>query len=137
MSHIAKLELVINDLATLQAACKRLGLEFCEGQTSYRWYGVWASRSPVPQNFIPGKCHHAIRVPRASYEVGVIQQDAKTFTLHADMWPGGGLEPVIGKDAGLLKQAYAIERVYKEARQKRMRVHECITDTGIRLTLTA
>ena len=75
-------------------------------------------------------------MPNAQYEVGVIRQDDKNYSLHADMWPGGGLEPIIGKDAGLLKQSYAIERIRKDARQKRMRVQEIPTETGIRLTLS-
>lgn len=137
MSHVSKIELVINDLATLKAACSRMGLTFLENQTTYKWYGSWASLEPRPEGMTPGRCHHAIRVPQARYEVGVIRQEDQTYMLHADMWPGGGLEPIIGKNAGLLKQAYAVERVRKEARQKRMRVHEQVTDTGIRLILTA
>lgn len=136
MSHISKIELIINDLQCLKSACGRMGLEFRENQKTYRWYGKWIGSEPIPQGLVPGKCTHAIHVPNAQYEVGVIQQDEKTYSLHGDFWPSGGLEPIIGKNAGLLKQAYAIERVRKEARQKRMRIQEIPTDAGIRLTLS-
>ena len=135
MSHISKIELIISDLPSLKAACSRMGLDFRENQKTYRWYGKWISKEPIPQGLIPGHCDHAIHSHNASYEVGVIRKD-DSYSLHADMWPGGGLEPVIGKDAGLLKQAYGVERVRKEARQKRMHVREISTETGIRLTLT-
>lgn len=32
MSHISKIELVVNDLAALKEACQNLGFEFREGQ---------------------------------------------------------------------------------------------------------
>ena len=124
MSHISKIELVINDLQCLKMACGRMNLEFREGQKTYRWYGP------------PGKCDHAIHVPNASYEVGVIQDDNANYTLQYDAWPAGGLVPVIGENAGLLKQAYAIERVRKDGKQKRMRIQETQTETGVRLTLS-
>jgi hypothetical protein len=136
MSHISKIELLINDLQCLKMACERMGLQFRENQKTYNWYGKWASNEPIPQGLTPGKCNHAIHVPNASYEVGVIKQDGENYSLHADMWPGGGLAPIIGENAALLKQAYAIERVKKDARQKRMRIHEVPTETGIRLTLS-
>lgn len=136
MSHISRIELVINDLSCLKAACSRMGLEFREHQKSYRWYGKWIGKEPVPENLVPGKCDHVIHVPNASYEVGVIRQPDGTFALHADMWPGGGLAPIIGENAGLLQQAYGIERVRQEAKQKRMRVLETPTESGIRLTLS-
>lgn len=37
MSHVSQIELEINDLSILKQACQRLGLEFCENQTTYKW----------------------------------------------------------------------------------------------------
>jgi hypothetical protein len=37
MSHISKIELEVKDLSVLGAACKRLGLELVQGQTTYKW----------------------------------------------------------------------------------------------------
>jgi hypothetical protein len=120
MSHISKIELQINDLEALKAACKRLGLIFKQGQTSFTWYN--------------GKehCDHAIQVPGANYEVG-LTKSGQSYELMWDDWHSGGLVDRLNKDAGLLKQAYGVARVKAEARRKRYRVRETRTKTGIRL----
>ena len=66
MSHISKIELEITDPETLKLACERLGLNFIENQTIYKWYGTWVGDTPLPEGISIddlGKCHHAIRVP--------------------------------------------------------------------------
>ena len=63
MSHISKIELQVNDLSILGSACSRLGLELIRSKTSFKWYGKDAP------------CAHAIRVPQADYEIGVIDRD--------------------------------------------------------------
>jgi hypothetical protein len=45
------------------------------------------------------------------------------------------LEEKLGENAGLLKQAYAVERVRSEARRKNYHFIEQKTPQGIRLTL--
>jgi hypothetical protein len=120
MSHISKIELEINDLAALKKACKRLGLTFCENQSQFVWFNGKES------------CHHAIRVPGAKYEVG-LRKTGKAYEVLWDDWSGGGLQQKLGQGAGLLKQAYATERVKAEARRKRYRVREKQTEQGIRL----
>ncbi len=137
MSHIAKIELEITDIETLKLVCERLGLQFIENQTSYSWYGTWVGDSPLPEgitHYDLGKCDHAIRVPGAQYEIGVVRRDKK-YTLLWDFWHQGGLEQRIGKNAGLLKQAYTIERVRMEARLKGHRISEQKAEKGIRLVL--
>ena len=137
MSHIATIELEINDLETLKLACERLGLSFIENQTTYSWYGTWVGDSPMPEGITLadlGKCDHAIRVPDAQYEIGVVKRDRK-YILVWDFWNQGGLEQKLGKNAGRLKQAYTIERVRKEARLKGHRICEQKTEKGIRLVL--
>ena len=123
MSHISKIELVIDSIIELKEACKRLGLEFAENQKSYKWY---QQTSP---------CDHAIKVPDCSYEIGVIKKD-KSYTLHWDSYYKGGLEKKIGKDTGLLKQAYAAIKIRTQAILKKYHVAEQKIKTGIRLTLT-
>ncbi len=64
MSHIAKIEMEINDLGALQAAAIRLGGELVIGQTNYKWYGEWIGNTPMPEGVTAdnlGKCDHAIR----------------------------------------------------------------------------
>lgn len=138
MSHVAKIELEINDLDALKAACQRLGLEFCCGQTTYRWYGEFVGDHPLPEGLTVqdlGRCDHAIRVPGASYELGVLKRNGK-YLLLWDFWGEGGLERVLGRNAGKLKQAYAIERTRREAMRKGYRITESKTRNGVRLVLT-
>jgi hypothetical protein len=137
MSHISKIELEITDLETLRQACERLDMQFIENQQTYKWYGTWIGDSELPEGISIhdlGKCEHAIRVPGAQYEIGIVQRDRK-YILLWDFWHQGGLEQKLGKNAGRLKQAYAVERVRKEARLKGHRICEQKTDKGIRLLL--
>ena len=60
MSHISKIELEVNDLNTLDRACKRLGLALVKGQKNFKWFGKKA-----------GDCDHVIRFPEAEYEIGI------------------------------------------------------------------
>jgi hypothetical protein len=138
LSHIAKIELQIKDLDTLQAACKQLGLQFMAEQKTYRWYGEHVGDYPIPEGFTVadmGKCDHAIRVPGATYEVGVVHRNGK-YILLWDFYRNGGLERVLGKGACRLKQVYSAERVRREARLKGYHVQERKTEQGIRLVLT-
>lgn len=119
MSHISKIELEVKDLGVLGQACTRLGLSLIKGQKTYRWYGQEA------------QCDHCIRVPGASYEIGVISRNG-SYELNCDYYDKN-LEKVIGQKGGLLKQAYAAEKTRIEARRKGYSVIERQTETGIRL----
>ena len=119
MSHVSTIEIEIKDIEALKAACQRLGYEFREGQTSYRWFGRFVGNYPLPQGFKVedlGRCTHAIRVPGADYEIGVVTREGKT-TLLWDFWRAGGLENVVGKNGAKLKQAYAAEATKRAAKK--------------------
>ena len=120
MSHISKIELEVKDLGTLKQACNRLGLNLHEGQKTFKWYGQE-----------DGRCDHAIRVPGATYEIGVIKT-GDLYELECDYFDYARGK-AIGQSGGLLKQAYAIERTKTEARRKGHSVIEKRTDSGIRL----
>ena len=120
MSHISKIELEVNDLNALDRACKRLGLELVKDQQSFRWFG---------NN--PGICNHAIKVPGAEYEIGITSVNG-IYELQCDYYDRN-IGKVIGNKGGVLKQAYAVEKVKSEARRKGYAVLEKQTDTGIRL----
>jgi hypothetical protein len=138
MSHVSRIELEINDLETLKEACRSLGLEFVADQKTFKWYGWHMGDYPLPDGFTfedMGRCDHAVRVPGADYEVGVVRK-GNGYVLLWDFWQGGGLEKVLGKKAGKLKQAYAVQRIRREARQKGYHCVEKRTDQGIRITLT-
>ena len=104
MSHISKIELEVKDLGILDQACRKLDMAFIRGQASFRWYG---KESP---------CDHTIKVPGADYELGVIDKNG-CYELNCDFYDRN-LEKVIGKQGGLLKQAYAVEKTKNEARKK-------------------
>ena len=119
MSHISKIELEVKDLAVLSQACTRLGLSLVKAQKTFRWYGQEA------------QCDHCIRVPGASYEIGVIGRNG-WYELNCDYYDKN-LEKVLGRKGGLLKQAYAAEKTRIEARKKGYSVIERQTETGIQL----
>lgn len=123
MSHLSKIEIIINDLKALKSACRKMGLEFRENQARFKWYDG------------ESQCHHAIHVPGARYEVGVIQ-NGNTFELAWDNWSSGGLVQKLGENAGLLKKQYSLERIRNEAGKKRYHVKEAPIKNGTRLVLT-
>lgn len=134
MSHISKIEVEIQSLEDLKAACRELGFRFMENQKTHKWYGT--NREPENNTETAlGKCNHAIKVPKCKYEIGVVKKD-NHFNLLWDSYYTGGLEEKIGKDAGLLKQAYSIQRITREARMKGYRVVQKNVTNGIRLVLS-
>ena len=121
MSHIARIELEVTDLESLSKACHEIGLNLVKGKTTFKWFNG------------DGKCNHAIEVPGASYEIGLIKVEKdKGYILQTDFFDKG-IEKAIGKNGGLLKQRYAIQRTKTEAKRKGYRVIEKQTDNGIRL----
>lgn len=126
MSHITKIDIEVSDLTALKAACRRLGFTFAEGQKTYVWYGRLVGEAPLPEGLSIddlGRCDHAIGVPGAGYEIGV-RASMRGFRLLWDSYQRGGLEQKVGKGAGLLKQAYGIEKAKLEARRKGYSVYE-------------
>ena len=119
MSHLSKIELEVKDLETLSKACRRMGLDLIKGQDRFRWFGQDAD------------CDHAIKVPGADYEIGVVRTNGR-YELQCDFFDRN-IEKAIGPNAGLLKQAYAVEKARTEARRKGYSVMEKQTEAGIRL----
>lgn len=140
MSHMAHIATEFRDLEALKAACKRLGWEFLEDATSYRWYGLFVGDSPMPEGLTKddlGRCEHAIRVPGAQYEIGLTRRGDK-WAAHWDWYEDGGLDKAMGRTGGPLKQAYAVEKAKIEARKNGHSVTEQRrADGSIRLTIQA
>ena len=132
MSHISKIEVEIQSLEDLKAACQELGFRFMENQKTHKWYGT-NKESENGTEF--GKCDHAIKVPKCKYEIGVVK-NGNHYNLLWDSYYTGGLVERIGKDAGLLKQAYSVQRIKREARIKGYRVVQKKVTNGIRLVLS-
>ena len=119
MSHISKIELEVTDLDSLGKACRHMGLSLVRGKRTFKWF------------YGDGDCEHCIQIPDARYEIGIIQKEGK-YELQTDYWDKE-IETAIGKNGGLLKQRYAVERSKTEAFRKGYRVIEKQTDNGIRL----
>lgn len=142
MSHVSTLDVVIDDLDALKKACELVGLEFVEGQRTFRWYGRWmndyAADDAAYKNGIKpedyGKCEHAIRIPGNSkaYEIGVARRADGKLTLVWDFYCGGfGLEEKIGKTGGLLRREYALQVGMKAMQKKGFKTsREVNTATG-------
>lgn len=112
MSHIQTIEVLITDLQALKSSCKRLGLEWKQDQKTFKWYQG------------ASKCDHAIKVPQATYEIGVLKNaDRKGFTLQVDYYDSN-VTKKIGQLGGLFKQAYALETAKSAAVRKGYSVKE-------------
>jgi len=122
MSHISRIDIKIKDLAALKTACQECGFEFVENQLTYKWYGTFVGDTPMLEGLTEadlGKCDHAIKVPGASYEIGVKQMDGGHYELLFDYWRSGGLE---GKPDKLL-QPYAIAATRRAVKANRYRIY--------------
>lgn len=115
MSHISSIKLEINDLNVLKKACKKLGFKFEENQKTYKWYGKYMYDSPLPEGRTIeqlGTCDHAIIVPEAKYDVGIVKsKNGKSYFIEYDFWWQGQLEKYIGKNAARIKQRYVAEKL--------------------------
>ena len=130
--HVATVKLEVRSLEALKAGCQRLGLEFRGGQTTYTWFGTSVGDSPLPEGFTQedlGKCEHAIHVPGANYEIGLVFRDG-AYKLMWDSFGPGGLEAALGKDCNLLKQAYGVEAAKLEAQRQGYSVWESQEEDG-------
>ena len=69
---------------------------------------------PLPEGMAKedlGKCDHAIEVPNANYEIGVIKNKNKEgYSLYWDFWSGGKLIEHLGQNAWKLTQEYTIQQ---------------------------
>jgi hypothetical protein len=106
MSHVARVELEVKDLAALKAAAKAAGLEWKEGQQHFKWYGG------------NNRCEHAIGVPNndQAYEIGVCKNpQGPGHMLVWDFWNGGfGLQKLAGNNCSNIVKGYAAEVAKKK-----------------------
>jgi hypothetical protein len=139
MSHVATIKAEIKSLKSLKKACNRLGLEFIENQKTYAWYGHHVGDYPIPEGMTVadmGKCLHAIKVPGAKYEMGVIKDplNSKNYKLIWDFWDKN-LPLKLGQDAWKLTQAYEIEHAKYTAMLQGKTVREKVMNDRIRLVI--
>lgn len=140
MSHVATVELDIKDIPALKTACAELGLEFMEGQRTYRCWGTDKSLDQLvsyqrhagqlmPDGFKleeMGQCEHAIRVKgdSYSYEIGLAtRRDGRAgYQLLCDISGAHGIVEKIGEDFAKLKQGYAVEVAVRAAKRAGFRI---------------
>lgn len=112
MSHVARVEMEVQDLAALKAAVKAAGLEWKEGQKKFKWYGSGIKTEDY------GKCEHAIGVPgsKEAYEIGVCKNPKGTgHVLVWDFWQGGyGLQALAGDGCSNVVKGYVAEVAKKK-----------------------
>jgi hypothetical protein len=127
-------------LAAVKALCKEKGWEFAEGQKTYEWYGSFVGDSPMPKGMTRadlGKCDHAIKIPGATYEVGLRSNGKGGYNLAFDYWGSGGLVPHVGEKGGLFMQGYGIAKAELEAKKRGMHVKRVPGKHGaVKLVLT-
>jgi len=125
MSHIAEIELEIKSLSALSRAAKRIGMKFVKGQKTFKWYG-----------HTPGQCEHALTIPNNdnAYEVGVKKKGSAHELLWDDFDPE--LRRVVGRNGGLLKQAYGAEQTKEAAANMGLAVWESVDNETGKITLT-
>jgi hypothetical protein len=119
MSHIAKIELEVTDLECLSKACDHLGLDLMREQTTFKWFKGDC------------QCQHAIKVPDAIYEIGLVKNQ-NHYELQTDFFDNG-IEAAIGPNGGRLKQRYAVEKTLTAAKTRGFRIIEKKTDNGIQI----
>jgi len=101
MSHIATIELEVNDLESLSRACQRMGLKLVRGKKTYKWY------------YGDNTCDHAIVVPGANYEIGIHHKEGK-YNLETDFWDQMGLKQRLVKMGGYSSNGM----LWKELKQR-------------------
>jgi len=122
MSHVTPIKLEVNpDPVITQQMCDDMGWKFVK-QSTYKWYGQFMGDYPLPEGFTAkdlGKCEYAVRISGANYEVG-LARNPKTgeYQFLWDFWSSGGLQAKLGKNAGLLKQAYGMARAKVACKNK-------------------
>ena len=150
MSHVATVDVEIQNLEWLAQACQKIGLEWLPGQTTYRWFGESLGDFPLPAGFSEedlGHCEHAIGLPEhsirrwsESYQIGVVKRrDGRPgWSLLWDFYDGGkGLQNVVGEGCCQLIKAYTSIAVRETALRQGLRVSEQqLADGSIRMTLS-
>lgn len=136
MSHVVAIKTVLNDLESIKAACKELGLVFVEGKKTYAWYGHSAGDYPLPEGFTKedlGKCEHVIQVPGAGYEIGLARaKNGQGWVVLFDFWGPG--RPIIDKLGGekLPKffQSYNVNKTEHEMKKRGYQTQRQVAKNG-------
>lgn len=134
MSHVCAVSLEVRSLDDLEAACKRLGFKFMRGQKTWKWFSRYMAdyheadaayhHGIRPEDY--GKSDHAIQVPGAEYEIGVVRRpDGKPgYVLVFDFFDNNLTTKVGGRGCEKIKQAYAAVVTKRSLKRKGYKVTE-------------
>lgn len=156
MSHVAKVELKIKDLAALAACAGSLGLEFIKDKTTYKWWGRSVGDYPLPEGFKAsdlGKCDHVLRVKGSgpdAWEIGVVKaKSGDGYVLLFDFYgsrgaplinalgfKGSAHNPDAGSVGWKLKQEYGAAVATRQYQKQGYRVTRKVDAAG-RVVLSA
>ena len=146
MSHIASIDIIITDLAALQAAARELGALWVEGKKTYNWFGQSGGDYPLPAGMTVdqlGKCDHVIALPGVRYEIGVVKRADGNFTLAYDFYGRSGrhdgekLLAHFGDGLAKIKQFYGLHKATIAARLRGYSTARKIAANGdIKLQIT-
>lgn len=150
MSHVAKVDIIIQDLESLEKAAQECGLVFKWNQKTYKWYGRWMNdynsddaaynHGIDPKDY--GKCDHAMGVPNnpGAYEVGVVKNPhGDGYVLIWDFFGGGyGLQQHLGgsHDCNKLMDAYCKQVILKQAVEQGFSVGDTETEEDGTIVMT-
>lgn len=110
MSHFTKAESQIKDINVLQQACQDMNLTITANEKARGYRG----------NSLKGDFVIKLKGP---YDIALQLENDGTYSLHTD-WFGGSVAKQVGKNFGLLKQAYGIAAVRMEAESRGMMLEE-------------
>lgn len=147
MSHVVTIKAKLIDLAAIEQACKCMGWTLVRGQKTFEWFGTWmddydqvdaayVAAGIKPEEY--GKCDHAIRVPGAKYEIGLVSREGSFLPLW-DNWRSGGLSHLTAANGmGGFVQRYVAEKSKNELRRKGYTpIEQTRADGSIVITATA
>jgi hypothetical protein len=126
MSHMSKIELIIKDAEVLKKACLHLNMQYSCDTAKFRQRGCEVEERALA----------VITVLGLKPVISVVPEGG-AFALRSLVSVHGTDLERMTEAVGQIKQRYAVEHVLAEARNKRMRIQETVTETGVRLVLTA
>jgi len=125
MSHVATVEIEVEDIDVLEEVCKENGWSLNRNQKTFKWYGKWVNdfhgdtaaykHGIDPKNY--GKCEHAINVKKGAYEIGVVKNAKGKHVLIWDTWDQN-VEKSCGKNCHSLYESYSMKVATKKLKSK-------------------
>lgn len=142
MSHVVTIKTELRDIEAIRAACAELGITFKENQRTYKWWGVSVGDYPLPEGVKKedlGHCAHAIGVPKAQWEIGLMENKATGgYRIVFDFYghEGSKLQNAIGKNAEKLLQLYTVHKTQIEAKKRGLLCTRKQVGSKIQLTVS-